>query len=69
MQPELDEHEVTKAPITAKKLSTKIHWAIKSGLFLKRICCSENECGKVSFYTLCKPAQQKINLWPLKFFI
>lgn len=63
MQPELDEHEVTKAPMPAKKLSTEIHWAIKSGLCLKRTWCLENECGKVPFYSLCEPAQQKINLW------
>lgn len=56
MQPELDEHEVTKAPIPAKKLSTEIHWASKSALFLKRTWCLENECGMVPFYSLCEPA-------------
>lgn len=64
MQPELDEYEVTTAPIPVKKLSTEIHWAIKSGLFLKTIWCLENKCGKVPFYSLCEPAQHKINLWP-----
>lgn len=52
-----------QSPIPAEKLSTEMHWADQTGFLFEKDLVLGKWIWQSQFYSLCEPAQHRINLW------